>query len=242
MSQFDFSKDPVAEAVSNNMAAMIDIETLGTVAGSPVVTIGAVLFDPCSCDSSEELVRRGLNIRIDLSDTIDKSKGVEGGTIRWWFEQEDAAIKALVGDDAVPVVEALQTLNRYCNERGSFVNKEFFEGLSDMPKSSTFWAKDPDFDMVLLRYYYEQEREKLPWAYTACRSVRTIQDLAWPDPVDRPEFDIPGVAHDARWDAIHQAMRIQAAMKELGRTHDSDVQFKNWEGVKNGTASALPED
>ena len=233
MTGFDFNNDEVISGpVINNLGVMIDIETLGTTAGSPVVTIGAVVFDPYTCDSSEELIRRGLNLKLDMADSVDKSRGVDGVTVRWWFEQEDAAIKALVGSDTVPVIEALQKLFRYCNDRGSFVNDEFFPGLSEMPKCSTFYAKDPDFDMVLLRYYYELEREKLPWNFYDCRSVRTIEALAWPDPNDRPEFEIPGVAHDAMWDAVHQAMRIQAAMKKLGQTYDSDVQFKNWEGVK----------
>ncbi len=235
MSGFKFNEDDSkskARDAFNNMGAMIDLETLGTVSGSPIVTIGAVVFDPYVCDSSEELVRRGITLKVDLSDSIDKSRGVEGATIRWWFEQDDAAIKALVGNDTISMKEALQKLYRYCNDRGSFVNEEFFPGLADMPTCSTFWAKDPDFDMVLLRYYYELMNEKLPWKYYACRSVRTIEAIAWDDPSSKPEFKIPGVAHNAMWDAVHQAMRIQAAMKELGRTIDAGVEFKNWEGAK----------
>ena len=216
----------------NNMGAMIDLETLGIDAGAPIVTIGAVVFNPYVCDSSEELIRRGLNIRIDLSESIDKSRGVRGETLRWWFEQKDEAIKALVGDDTVSMKEALTKLYRYLNDRGNFVNEEFFPGLADMPKCSTFWAKDPDFDMVLLRYYYDLLGEKLPWSFWACRSVRTIEAIAWDDPSSKPEFKIPGVAHNAMWDSVHQAMRIQAAMKELGRTVDAGVAFKNWEGEK----------
>ena len=128
MSGFDFKKaDPKhnPKDTFTDMAAMIDLETLGTTSGSPIVTIGAVVFNPYVCDSSEELVRRGLNIRIDLSDAIDKSRGVEGKTIRWWFEQDDEAIKALVGDDAISMREAITKLFRYCNDRGLFVNDEF---------------------------------------------------------------------------------------------------------------------
>jgi len=233
MSGFDFKESGKDDKLKpkdtlNNLGGMIDLETLGTIAGSPIVTIGAVVFNPYVCDSSEELIRRGLNIQLDLSDAIDKSRGIEGKTIRWWFEQEDAAIKALVSGDTVSVKEGLQKLNRYLNDRGNFVNEEFFEGLADMPKCSTFWAKDPDFDMVLLRYYYELLREKLPWDFYACRSVRTIEAIAWDDPSSKPEFKIPGVAHNAMWDSVHQAMRIQAAMKELGRTVDAGVKFKNF--------------
>lgn len=217
----------------NNMELMLDIETLGTVPGSPVVTLGAVLFDPYRSDSSELMLQRSLSIRIDLSDSISYSRGVEGATIRWWFEQEDAAIKALVGDDCISMKEALIKLNRFCHERGTFVNDEFFSGLSDLPETSRYWAKDPDFDMALMRYYYERlssKELKMPWKFYECRSVRTVQDLAWPEGgIERPTFKVPGVAHDARWDAVHQAMIIQAAMIRLGLSRDQGVEFAKYE-------------
>lgn len=221
-----------SEQPQNNMELMVDIETLGTTAGSPVVTIGAVLFDPFSCDAAEVLYERAMNVRIDVSDAVRLSQGIEGGTLRWWFEQKDAAIKALVGDDAVPVKEALAKLWRYCHERGAFVDEEFFTGLSALPRTNRYWAKDPDFDMQLLRYYYEHPElaSRMPWKFWECRSVRTVQDLAWPDGAHtRPDFEVPGVAHDARYDAIIQAMMVQAAMFRLGLSKDQDVQFDRFE-------------
>lgn len=238
MSNFDFQQVSSADQPQNNCELSIDIETLGLVAGSPVVTIGAVLFDPYASDSSEELVRRSLHIRIDISDAIrfcDKSK-IDGGTIRWWFEQKDEAIKALVvGDEpAATMQEAIKTLWSYCHDRGSYADKIFFDGICLLPKTCRYWAKDPDFDMQLLRWYYEHPEldGNSPWKFWECRSVRTVQDLAWPDgPDSRPTFEIPGVAHDARWDAIQQALTIQAAIRRLGLAKDQDVQFHAWKGV-----------
>lgn len=232
----DYFPDRVSasDQPQNNMEAMIDIETLGLIPGSPVVTVGAVLFDPYSSDSSEIMLSRSMNIRIDLSDSMKYSSSLDGGTIRWWFEQKDEAIKALVGDDAISMKEALQKLWRFCCERGKFVDKEFFNGLSTLPKACRYWAKDPDFDMQLMRYYYEhpefERSTTMPWKFWECRSVRTVQDLAWPGGSDdRPTFQIPGVAHDARWDAIQQAMTIQAAMRRLGLAKDQDVEFDKYQ-------------
>jgi hypothetical protein len=229
--QFDFQRVTAADQPQNNTELMIDIESFGTVAGSPVITIGAVVFDPYASDSSEEMVRRAILLRIDLEDSIKYSEGVEGGTIRWWFEQKDEAIKALVVGDTVSVKEALGKLTRYCLERGSFVNKEFFDGLSSLPKCNRYWAKDPDFDMSLMRYYYEHPDLRdcvMPWKFWSCRSVRTVQDLAWPNgSQDHPSFQVPGVAHDARWDAVTQALLVQAAMRRLGLAKDQDVQYGN---------------
>jgi len=233
MTQFEFGRVTAGDQPRNNCELMVDIETFGTTVGSPVITIGAVLFDPRASDSSEELARRAFIRRIDLSDAIKLSSGVDGGTVRWWFEQDDAAIKALVGDDAVSAEEAFKDLEQYCNERGAFASNKFFDGIRDFPKCCRFWAKDPDFDMRLMQHYYDHPSisAKMPWKFHECMSVRTVQDLAWPEGgLERPIFQVPGVAHDASWDAITQAMTIQAAMRRLGLSADQDVKFDNWEG------------
>jgi hypothetical protein len=231
MSQFDFSKVTAAEQPRNNAELMIDIESFGINAGAPVVTIGATIFDPYACDSGEELSKRSLLIRVDISDAIELANHVSGSTMRWWLEQKDEAIKALVGDDAVSMKEACRRLYDYCHDRGAYMNDREFEGITGFPKTNRYWAKDPDFDMRLMNYFYEHPNINMqpPWAFWACRSVRTVQDLAWPDG-DRPDFQVPGVAHDARWDAVTQAMMIQAGMHRLGLSRDQDVDFANWEG------------
>jgi exodeoxyribonuclease VIII len=234
---FDFSQVTSAEQPQNNIELMLDVEAFGTTVGSPVVTIGAVLFDPFASDSSQELSRRAINVNIDISEAIDYSMGVSGETIRWWFEQKDDAIKALVSDDAVSVKDALLILHRYCLERGKFTNDLFFEGISDMPKACQFWANDPDFDMRLMEYYYTHpdlgKVAAMPWKFWNCNSVRTVERLAWPEGKDaHPVFEVPGVAHDARWDAIQQAMRVQAGIRRLGIAKDQDVQFGAWPGAE----------
>lgn len=230
MSDAFFAPKPEgANEAENNQSIMIDIETMGTVAGSPIVTIGAVLFDPFKCDSVPKLEQRALLIRIDVSDAVKYSIGIDGGTLRWWLEQEDSAIKALVGNDCLSLKDALLKLNRYFNERGTFVDKEFFNGLSSLPRASSHWAKDPDFDMVLLRYAYERLEVPMPWKFHEGRSVRTIQDLAWPEgPHTRPTF-AGGTLHDARADAINQALMVQAAMVQLGLSHEGAT-FSRYEG------------
>ena len=233
MSNFDFSRVTASDQPRNNCELMVDIETLGTDMGAPVVTIGATLFDPYASDSGEELMLRSLMIRIDISDSLKFADKVDGGTLRWWFEQHDDAIKALVTGDALSCQEAFTRLHGYCHERGSFANETYFDGITDFPKTCRYWAKDPDFDMRLMQHYYDHPDIKgnQPWDFWSCRSVRTVQDLAWPDG-DRPDFKVDGVAHDARWDAVTQALMVQAAMRRLGLSKDQDVQFENWEGNK----------
>jgi len=235
MTSFDFSRVTAKDQPRNNAELMVDIETFGTSMGAPVITIGAVLFDPYASDSSEELLRRVFIRRIDISDAIKLATHVDGGTIRWWLEQNDDAIKALVAGEVSTAQEAFKDLEQYCNERGTFANEKFFDNITDFPKANRYWAKDPDFDMRLMQYYYDHPSisAKQPWDFWACRSVRTVQDLAWPEGgLEQPDFEVPGVAHDAGWDAITQAMTIQAGMRRLGLSADQDIQYENWEGNK----------
>lgn len=235
MSQFDFSRVTAGDQPRNNAELMVDIESLGTIMGSPVVTIGAVIFDPYASDSSDELVRRVFRRRIDISDAMRHSSGIDGKTLRWWFEQKDEAIKALVTGETYSAQEAFKDLEMYCHERGAFANELFFSNITDFPRCNRFWAKDPDFDMRLMQHYYDHPNitAKQPWDFWSCRSVRTVQDLAWPEGgLEQPDFEVPGIAHDAGWDAIVQAMTIQAAMRRLGLAKDQDVEFDTWKGVK----------
>ena len=231
MSNFDFSRVAASDQPRNNCELMIDIESFGTEAGAPVVTIGATLFDPYACDSGEELMRRSLLIRVDISDAVRLSNHISGSTMRWWFEQKDAAIKALLGDNPVSMREACRRLYDYCHDRGAYMDDREFNGITDFPKTNRYWAKDPDFDMRLMEYFYlhPEVNMKTPWTFWSNRSVRTVQDLAWPDG-SRPDFEVPGVAHDARWDAVTQAMMIQAGLRRLGLSRDQDVTFSTWEG------------
>ena len=41
-------------------------------------------------------------------------------------------------------MEAFKLLEQYCMERGKFANELFFEDICDFPRTSRFWAKDPD--------------------------------------------------------------------------------------------------
>lgn len=69
------------------------------------------------------------------------------------------------------------------------------------------WAKDPDFDVVILRNAFAQIGEMFPFKFWETRSVRTITELAYPDG-DPPPIGV-GVAHNAKDDAIRQALMVQ---------------------------------
>lgn len=221
MSSFFLNKEEAPEEEHTNIHVMLDIETMGVRVGAPIITIGAVLFDPTKQDSVDALEKRGFLARIDMSSALDNSEGVDPDTLKWWLQQEDAAIKALVGDDSVPTKEAVAQFRQYCKHRWPKGDDLFFPGHMQYPVACIVWAKSPDFDCKIMEYVCAQVNEQFPFRFYEWRCVRTLQDLAWPGgPDTRPTFKF-GTAHDARADAVNQALMVQAGYKELGLSIDT---------------------
>jgi exodeoxyribonuclease VIII len=207
-----------AERPPTNMHVMVDIETLGVHTEAPILTIGAVLFDPWQMDGAEALYSRAFIRKVAIQSSIQFCPKVDGDTLAWWLNQDDAALKALVGEDVISLKDALAAFRQYCVDRHPKTNDWFFNGHSAYPQGSMLWAKSPDFDCKILDHAFSVTKEINPWAFWQYRCVRTVQDLAWPEgPDTRPDFHAGvGVKHDARADAVAQALCVQAGYQQLG--------------------------
>jgi exodeoxyribonuclease VIII len=191
---------------------MVDLETMGTRPTAPVVSIGAVLFDPRGHDTWEGLRKRAFLRLVDIEDAVKYGR-VEGGTLKWWLSNPDAAIKRLVDGSQVALKTALNDLYLYAYDRSSASTLD--EAHRDLPTTSFVWAKSPDFDMKILEEAALATGLRHPFFFANYRCVRTLQDLAWPDgPDSRPNFN-EGVHHDAADDAVAQALMVQAGYQQL---------------------------
>lgn len=203
----------------NHIEAMVDLETLGTKDGSPIITIGACLFNPYIQNTYEALLPYSINIKIDMEDAVKNSEGIDPSTVKWWFGQKDEAIKALITGEMVNLRTALTQLFAFLTSRTTGESH-----IRLLPVPERIWAKSPDFDCKMLQYACERTNQIYPFKYFNQRCVRTIVDAAWPDGEDaRPVFKT-GVHHDARDDAINQALMVQAAHRALNR-HWDDAEF-----------------
>lgn len=172
---------------------MIDIETMGNRANAPVLSIGAVMFDPDKGAVGEKYY-------CAVSPTDAFRYGVpDGDTLKWWMEQGDAARKAAVGGRAT-LAEALNGLTKF--------------GASNW-KDIEVWGNGPSFDMTILEYAYGKALGQLaPWRFWNVRCCRTVALLAGQRP---PKIGGAGVYHNALDDAVHQAKWVSAMWQDLRR-------------------------
>lgn len=170
---------------------MVDIETLGLRQPVPVVSIGAVAFDP----DAGKLLGEEFESHIRLADAIAYG-GVDPDTLLWWLQQEDAARAALVSGQA-----------RAVGLRPALLQLAWFIGATDV---AGIWSHGATFDIPALEAAFSAHSLQAPWSYRTPRDTRTLFALAG---YQQPERG--GVKHSALDDARNQALDVMAAYESL---------------------------
>lgn len=173
---------------------MIDLETMGKNPDAPIISIGAIFFDPQTGDMGPEFSKT-----IDL----DTAGGViDRDVIKWWLKQSREAQSAIMTDE-IPLDDALLQLREFIDENSG----EFFVQV---------WGNGANFDNVILRRSYERQGIPYPWRYCNDRDVRTIVELGRAIDFDaRTAIPFEGERHNALDDARHQAKYVSAIWQKL---------------------------
>ncbi|ENB6266784.1 3'-5' exoribonuclease [Escherichia coli] len=173
---------------------MIDLETMGKNPDAPIISIGAIFFDPQTGDMGPEFSKT-----IDL----DTAGGViDRDVIKWWLKQSREAQSAIMTDE-IPLDDALLQLREFIDENSG----EFFVQV---------WGNGANSDNVILRRSYERQGIPCPWRYCNDRDVRTIVELGKAIDFDaRTAIPFEGERHNALDDARYQAKYVSAIWQKL---------------------------
>lgn len=176
---------------------MLDLETLDTKPSAVVLSIGAVMFD-------RNTREQGPTFYVELTNHLDKQinagRTVSGSTITWWMRQSEEARRVfrtrVDGDNRYGPQTAVDMFAEFCSKN----------------KAMYIWAKDPDFDVTILRSLFETFSRGcvFPFKYHEARAVRTVLDMSF-----APRNLGTAVAHHALSDAMAQATDIQEAFQCL---------------------------
>ncbi|HFB2095700.1 TPA: 3'-5' exoribonuclease [Escherichia coli] len=173
---------------------MIDLETMGKNPDAPIISIGAIFFNPQTGDMGPE-----------FSKTIDLETAggvIDRGTIKWWLKQSREAQSAIMTDE-IPLDDALLQLREFIDENSG----EFFVQV---------WGNGANFDNTILRRSYERQGIPCPWRYYNDRDVRTIVELGKAIDFDaRTAIPFKGERHNALDDARYQAKYVSAIWQKL---------------------------
>ncbi|HCT6042863.1 TPA: 3'-5' exoribonuclease [Escherichia coli] len=173
---------------------MIDLETMGKNPDAPIISIGAIFFEPQTGDMGPE-----------FSKTIDLETAggvIDRDTIKWWLKQSREAQSAIMTDE-IPLDDALLQLREFIDENSG----EFFVQV---------WGNGANFDNTILRRSYERQGIPCPWRYYNDRDVRTIVELGKAIDFDaRTAIPFEGERHNALDDARYQAKYVSVIWQKL---------------------------
>lgn len=167
-----------------------DIETLSSRVDAAVIAIGMCCF------KRHEIVET-ISILIDPQLAIGHR---DPRTIQWWSEQEPHIRERMFSGRDEPWLA--------CDKMIRFVKtyEKHLEG---------FWANPPQFDIIILRYLFDQCGKKFPVHYRKERDFRTLKQLAHAKGINY-QAAYEGIdKHDAEADAIAQAKATQIIMQAL---------------------------
>lgn len=179
---------------------MVDLETMGKKPGAPIVSVGAVFFDPASGMTGAEYYQV-----INLESSMSFGARPDASTILWWLKQSPEARSAIVVDDTVGLVEALEQLLDFIAENAATGSKNV-----------QLWGNGSSFDCSLLEAAFELADTPFPIPHWNYRDVRTVVELGKAVGLNA-RYDIPfeGDQHNALADARHQVKYVSAIWQRL---------------------------
>lgn len=187
---------------------MLDLETLGTHVGAPILTIGAVLFDP-NGDTIISTFRRGISLKYSLM----RGFTINDDTFFWWLQQSEAARTSLLAAQRISY-----TPEDALKEFSDWVYDDGHPGPTS-PKEILMWGNGAAFDNALLTEYYRRcSVQPQPWQHFNDRCYRTFKNQ-FPD----VKLERYGTYHDPVDDAISQAKHVQTICRLVRDGHQKPV-------------------
>ncbi|WP_454520644.1 3'-5' exoribonuclease domain-containing protein [Enterobacter hormaechei] len=179
---------------------MVDIESMGEKPDAPIVSIGAVFFDPASGQTGPEFYKV-----ISLESAMEWGGVPDASTILFWLKETSEARSEIVMDHAIPLDDALLQF------------KDFIaENAANGKDTVQVWGNGATFDNVLLENSYARTGISCPWKYWNNRDVRTIVELGKAvGYTPRHEIPFEGEPHKAISDARHQVKYVSAIWQHL---------------------------
>lgn len=166
---------------------MIDLETMGILPTSAIVSIGAVIFDP----RINRVTKKTFYMELDWE---SQDRLIDPRTQEWWQGRAPKAKAALDGLDSLE--DGLTELAEW------------------LPRDAKVWGNGSIFDIAMLEDAYRQHKMDIPWKFWNIRDCRTIKDMY---ESARGGYDkkAGGTLHHALDDAIFQAQYICDMWKSI---------------------------
>lgn len=165
--------------------AMIDLETMGVIPTSIVLSVGVVIFDDCY-----EIIDKRKYI-LNRKEQIILKRTYNNNTLNFWKNQPPEAKKQFEG-----IVWNIEDFK-----------KDFYDFVSKY-KVDCVWSSAPVLDIGCLQTLYG-DGDYMPWKYNQVRDLKTIRDYL----KEYPKRD--GIHHDCIDDCLYQIECLKISLRDM---------------------------
>lgn len=188
----------VTVSISGYSDAMIDLELLGLDYGRPILQIGLCLFN--LLDLEDEYKTYSFSVRVDTTG----NNNVCPETQAWWLKTDAELLQELLQASAAEGQELPKAIG------------QLTEVLSENP-GARIWADYPAFDIAHLQHAMQKHGIHQAWSHRSVHGSTDVRLLCriFLGEEDRAPVHEGRREHEARSDALQQAMELKAWIRQL---------------------------
>ena len=170
---------------------MLDLETFGTLPGSVIRSVGAVMFDPHGEGT-------GAEFYMNVDDASCGAAGLtkDAGTIRWWADVSRRRANEQLLKDTHDIKDACESFRTWFRKNGGVF----------------LWSQGSNFDEVLMGCAMRSVKVVQPWKFSDARDTRTAYDISG---FNSYGVKRAGTYHNALDDAKHQVLCVQRSYAKV---------------------------
>jgi hypothetical protein len=198
---------------------MLDIESLSTKNDALIWSIGLTAFVPKPSLQFSGDLSIGPKYNFMISKHGQEARRIDPSTIKWTYEKGDRegfmkwqqSNAALIGLD-----------HNFLTQRNHVIlyrHEQLLEAMVGIgiTKQSTIWANGTDFDMSMVKDYFEDMDLEVPWSHGAKVCMRTLRwqcrQQAGHEFLPREDKTLKG--HNAADDCIYQIRWTQNMLRAI---------------------------
>lgn len=192
---------------------VLDIETLGTLSDSVIMSVGMVAVDSEKDYTFEELLKDGYYAKLDVADQVKSGRKIYKDTLDWWATQGDAAKHILAPKpDDMKWRDLMPNMIDWLKSQGVQYSK------------AKFYSRGSHFDFGILNDLFRRTGDAgpndLPWRYWNLHDAKTVVLTLLGEDIDVvPEGFIH---HDCLHDAAREYLKMEAAVYKFQATLGKD--------------------
>ena len=191
---------------------VLDIETLGSVNNSVILSVGMVAVDSDKDYEFKDLIANGYYAKLDVKGQVDSGRKIHQDTLDWWAKQ---------GKEAQHILKPKPDDMRWQDLRLDMISWLDNQGI-DITKAK-YYARGSHFDFGILHDLFritgDAQADELPWRFYNIHDSKTVvltllgKDV-WQMGVEPEGF----IHHDCLHDAAREYLTMEAAVYQFQST------------------------